>query len=104
MSVAYCKRCLEENAHPFAYLRANLGCALHPDTAERWEDPEVIKQEYIDALNTYYQGRYMTLREALRLQPFTRDELAEHDRLYRAYCEEHSIPQHGPDPDDELGD
>lgn len=89
-SASYGERCLRENAHPFWCLRGHLTCALSPDTAERWADPEVIDQEYIDALNTYYQDRYMTLREALTLCPPTRKELEDLDADYEKYCREHA--------------
>jgi hypothetical protein len=98
MFVPCCKKCLEQNAHPFFLVRANIVCALSPETAERWEDPAVIAQEYIDSMNTYYEGQYMPLRRALSLKPPTRDELEENDAAYEEYRREHmgeGVPELG---------
>lgn len=75
MSVAYGAECLKHGADPFDILRANILCALSSETAHRWNDPEVIRQDYIDALNTYVDGKYMPFRQALEAHPPTKEEL-----------------------------
>ena len=74
-SAAYCKECLGRNAHPFGMLRANITCSINSGTWDKWADPEVIDQGYIDSLNTFYRGEYMPFRAALEKDPPTQVEM-----------------------------
>lgn len=74
-SAAYCKNCLWYDAHPFWILKSYISSALKPGQANRWSDSNIINQDYIDSLNTFLDGRYMSLREALILQPIIEEEL-----------------------------
>lgn len=54
-SAAYGRECLKQRADPYPIIRANVECC---------GGTEYIRQEYLETI-TYFQDRYMTLREAL---------------------------------------
>jgi hypothetical protein len=66
VSVAYGEKCLSYNAHPFELLKSNVICCGGPGNVGTW---------FLDGLNTFVDGKYMTLRLALELHPITMEEL-----------------------------
>jgi len=90
-SAAYCGKCFAEDASPFGILRANISCCLSTKAFDDfgefpWEGGQVIAEWALEE-RTYLDGRYMTMKEALRIKPITRIEIEEFDRM----CSEHDF-------------
>jgi len=90
-SAAFCRKCLEEGASPFHLQRANISCCLSPACFDEygefpWEGGKVIAEWALE-LRTFLNGKYMTMQEALRIQPITKAEIEEFELEYQKYVE-----------------
>lgn len=66
LSVAYCQECLDNNAHPFWVLKASVAINGGPVHTAAW---------FLDKMNTFVDGGYMTLRAALEKYPLGPEDI-----------------------------
>ncbi len=84
MSAAFCGSCLQQRAEPYWAHRANVACCLDSNVWDKWNDKEYINQAYLDGIRVWYEGTYMSLREALEKNPFTKEEFLKWEEELRS--------------------
>ncbi len=76
-SAAYGQKCLEMGADPWGIVRINIKCC---------DGPENVVPEYLEGM-TFFEGGYMSIKEALEKNPITPLELQEMwDGYEKASC------------------
>jgi len=68
MSVAYCKNCINADAHPIWAIRGNIVCC---------GGVEHINPNYLNTVVYSQDGDYITIEEDLKRRPFTEIELTQ---------------------------
>lgn len=64
-SVAYCRTCLEQYAHPEWAVRATIAINGGEQETAAW---------FLDGMRTYRDGRYLIIREYITVYPLTPEE------------------------------